>query len=172
MARHVSDIAFTPAVKAQQDRLGSRAAYTRMEGRGGWSDQITPELAHFVGERDSFYLGTASADGQPYIQHRGGPKGFLAVLNDRRTPCGCSQRLARRFSDHMELRGCVDSVRGLLARIHGLHVAPWSWKDLRRLKSGHVEGVGVSYGHRQKCKSLPQNKKSGSRRREKKPIER
>ncbi len=87
MARHVSDIAFTPAVKAQQDRLGSRAAYARMEGRGGWSDQITPELAHFIGERDSFYLGTASADGQPYIQHRGGPKGFLAVLNDHTLAC-------------------------------------------------------------------------------------
>ncbi len=87
MARHVSDIAFTPAVKAQQDRLGSRAAYARMEGRGGWSDQITRELAHFIGERDSFYLGTASADGQPYIQHRGGPKGFLAVLNDHTLAC-------------------------------------------------------------------------------------
>ena len=81
MARHVSDIAFTPAVKAQQDRLGSRVAYARMDQRGGRSDQITPELAHFMSERDSFYLGTASADGQPYIQHRGDPKGFLKVLD-------------------------------------------------------------------------------------------
>ena len=87
MARHVSDIAFTPAVKAQQDRLGSRAAYARMEGRGGWSDRITPELARFIGERDSFYLGTAGADGQPYIQHRGGPKGFLTVLDDHTLAC-------------------------------------------------------------------------------------
>ena len=83
MARHVSDIAFTPAVKAQQERLGSRRAYARMEGRGGWSDRITPELAQFVSQRDSFYLGTASADGQPYIQHRGGPAGFLKVLDER-----------------------------------------------------------------------------------------
>lgn len=83
MTQHVSDIAFTPAVKAQQVRLGSRDAYARMEGRGGWSDRITEELAGFIGARDSFYLGTASADGQPYIQHRGGPRGFLKVLDDR-----------------------------------------------------------------------------------------
>jgi predicted pyridoxine 5'-phosphate oxidase superfamily flavin-nucleotide-binding protein len=77
-----SDVAFSPAVKAVQMRRGSRAGYARMEERGGWSDRITPELA-FIAARDSFYLGTASADGQPYIQHRGGPKGFLRVLDDR-----------------------------------------------------------------------------------------
>ena len=82
MARHVSDIAFTPSVKSQQDRLGSRNTYTRMEERGGWSNRITPKLVRFIGERDSFYLGTANADGQPYIQHRGGPKGFLKVVDD------------------------------------------------------------------------------------------
>ncbi len=54
-----------------------------MEKRGGWSDQITPELAAFIGQRDSLYLGTASAEGQPYIQHRGGPKGFLKVLDNK-----------------------------------------------------------------------------------------
>lgn len=78
-----SDVAFSPAVKAVQMRRGSRAGYARMEERGGWSDRITPELAAFIAARDSFYLGTASADGQPYIQHRGGPKGFLRVLDDR-----------------------------------------------------------------------------------------
>lgn len=83
VTQHVSDIGFTPAVKAQQARLGSRSAYMRMEDRGGWSDRITPELISFVGDRDSFYFGTASAEGQPYIQHRGGPKGFLKVLDDR-----------------------------------------------------------------------------------------
>jgi predicted pyridoxine 5'-phosphate oxidase superfamily flavin-nucleotide-binding protein len=82
-APQVSDIAFTPAVKAQQVRQGSRAAYERMESRGGWSDVITPDLAQFISERDSFYLGTASADGQPYIQHRGGPKGLLKVIGER-----------------------------------------------------------------------------------------
>ena len=77
-----TDIAFTPAVKAIQDRKGSRGSYARMQERGGLADKITPDLAAFVAERDSFYLGTSSADGQPYIQHRGGPKGFLKVLDD------------------------------------------------------------------------------------------
>ncbi len=83
MARSVSDIAFTPSVKAVQERLGSRKTYTRIEQRGGWQEVITADLAEFIRERDSLYLGTASADGRPYIQHRGGPKGFLKVLDDR-----------------------------------------------------------------------------------------
>ena len=81
-SRPVSDIAFTPAVKAQQEKNGSRSAYARMEQRGGWQSQVTSELAAFLAERDSFYMATASADGQPYIQHRGGPKGFLRVLDE------------------------------------------------------------------------------------------
>lgn len=77
----ISDVAFTPAVKAEQLRRGSRQSYARMEEKGGWRDQVTDDLAAFIAERDSFYLGTASADGQPYIQHRGGPKGFLKVID-------------------------------------------------------------------------------------------
>ena len=76
-------IAFTPAVQAQQDRLGSRDSYARWEETRGFQQEISPELARFVAERDSFYLGTASADGQPYIQHRGGPPGFLKVIGAR-----------------------------------------------------------------------------------------
>jgi predicted pyridoxine 5'-phosphate oxidase superfamily flavin-nucleotide-binding protein len=79
----VSDIAFTPSVKAIQERLGSRRGYTSMEERGGWADRITDDLAEFIAERDSFYLATATAEGQPYIQHRGGPPGFLRVLDDK-----------------------------------------------------------------------------------------
>ena len=78
----ISDIAFTLSVKAVQERMGSRQNYARIEEGDGWSDTITPELADFLGERDSFYLATASATGRPYIQHRGGPKGFLHVLDD------------------------------------------------------------------------------------------
>ncbi len=81
--RHVSDVAFTPAVKAVQERLGSRAGYVRMEQKGGWQDRVSDDLAAFIAERDSLYLATASAEGQPYIQHRGGPKGFLKVLDER-----------------------------------------------------------------------------------------
>ncbi len=82
----ISSIAYTPAVKSAQERLGSRRVYAKMEARGEerpWQDLVTPELAEFVAQRDSLYLGTASADGQPYVQHRGGPKGFIKVLDDR-----------------------------------------------------------------------------------------
>ncbi len=78
-----SDIAFTPAVKAVQTRRGSRESYARMEAKGGFRTAITADLAAFLGEARSFYLATASAEGQPYIQHRGGPPGFLRVLDER-----------------------------------------------------------------------------------------
>jgi predicted pyridoxine 5'-phosphate oxidase superfamily flavin-nucleotide-binding protein len=84
MQQPTSDIAFTPSVKSIQERLGSRAAYSKMEQRGGWADQVTDDLAAFIAERDSFYLATANAEGQPYIQHRGGAKGFLKVLDAKR----------------------------------------------------------------------------------------
>ncbi|MFO1311231.1 MAG: pyridoxamine 5'-phosphate oxidase family protein [Burkholderiales bacterium] len=74
---------FTPAVREAQARRGSRRAYERFEERGGFRGEITPELAAFIAERDSFFLATASADGQPYIQHRGGPPGFLRVQDER-----------------------------------------------------------------------------------------
>jgi predicted pyridoxine 5'-phosphate oxidase superfamily flavin-nucleotide-binding protein len=83
MTELVSDIAFTPAVKAWQARLGSRAGYAHMAEKRDWSDSVTPDLAAFLAERDSFYLATASAEGRPYIQHRGGPAGFLKVLDDK-----------------------------------------------------------------------------------------
>jgi predicted pyridoxine 5'-phosphate oxidase superfamily flavin-nucleotide-binding protein len=78
-----SDIAFTPAVKAVQARKGSRSAYARMEGGRGWNTTITPELAAFIAAQTSVFLGTANAAGQPYIQHRGGPPGFLRVRDER-----------------------------------------------------------------------------------------
>jgi uncharacterized protein len=79
-----SDVAFTPAVKAIQTRKGSRDAYAHVEQRGGWRTEIDEDLAAYLAETNSLYFATASADGQPYIQHRGGPRGFVKVL-DRNT---------------------------------------------------------------------------------------
>jgi predicted pyridoxine 5'-phosphate oxidase superfamily flavin-nucleotide-binding protein len=76
-----SDVGFTPAVKAIQSRKGSREAYARVEERGGWRTTIDDDLAAFIGEQTSFFLATASAEGQPYIQHRGGPAGFIRILD-------------------------------------------------------------------------------------------
>ncbi len=81
--KRISDVAFSPAVKAWQEKKGSRAGYARMEEKGGWRDTVDAGLAAFIAERNSFYLATASADGQPYIQHRGGKRGFLKVLNEK-----------------------------------------------------------------------------------------
>ena len=78
-----SDIAFTPTVKALQAERGSRRAYARLEEKGGWATTITDELAEFLAEADSVYLASANGEGQPYIQHRGGPPGFLRVLDER-----------------------------------------------------------------------------------------
>jgi predicted pyridoxine 5'-phosphate oxidase superfamily flavin-nucleotide-binding protein len=79
--KHPSELAFTPKVKSIQERLGSRGSYARVAEQTGWETEVTPELARFAANRDSFFLGTANAEGQPYIQHRGGPAGFLKVLD-------------------------------------------------------------------------------------------
>jgi predicted pyridoxine 5'-phosphate oxidase superfamily flavin-nucleotide-binding protein len=76
-----SDVAFTSAVKAIQTRKGSREAYAAQEARGGWRTEIDQDLAARLADTNSFYLATATADGQPYIQHRGGPKGFVNILD-------------------------------------------------------------------------------------------
>jgi predicted pyridoxine 5'-phosphate oxidase superfamily flavin-nucleotide-binding protein len=76
-----SDVAFTPAVKAIQARKGSRDRYAQMEEGGGWRTEIDENLTAFLAGQDSMFLATASANGQPYIQHRGGPKGFIRILD-------------------------------------------------------------------------------------------
>ena len=80
MKNPTSDVAFTPSVKAIQTRLGSRRGYEKLERMGGFAVEVTDDLAGFIADRTSFYLATATADGQPYIQHRGGPAGFLKVV--------------------------------------------------------------------------------------------
>ena len=77
-----SHYAFTPTVKAIQARKGSRDAYQQREQRP-WNATVTPDLAAFIAAQTSFFMATATADGQPYIQHRGGPAGFLHVLDDK-----------------------------------------------------------------------------------------
>src|SRR5262245_15454973 len=80
---HFSKIAFTPAVKAAQELMGSRKAYARLEHSDNDSpDELGEEEASFLAERDSFYMASVGASGWPYIQHRGGPKGFVQVLDE------------------------------------------------------------------------------------------
>lgn len=80
MSTPSSDIAFTPRIKTIQAERGSRANYARMEERGGFRTELTEDLAQFLGRVDTAFLATTNAAGQPYAQHRGGPKGFIKIL--------------------------------------------------------------------------------------------
>ncbi|MDB4946354.1 MAG: Flavodoxin reductase [Labilithrix sp.] len=82
MRTPASDVAFTPSVKAAQKARGSRDLYRRLEEGDGWETIVTDDLAAFIAQRNSLYIATASKDGQPYIQHRGGPRGFLRVVDE------------------------------------------------------------------------------------------
>lgn len=79
-----SDLAFSASVKAVQAARGSREMFVEKDAAGGWRTEISDDLAGFIGEVTTCYLATVSADGQPYVQHRGGPAGFLRVI-DRQT---------------------------------------------------------------------------------------
>ena len=81
--KYTSDIAFTPSVKAIQEKFSSRHSYAQMEQFGGWQSEVTEQLTQFLSNQDSFYLSTSNSNGQPYIQHRGGPKGFLKVRDTK-----------------------------------------------------------------------------------------
>jgi predicted pyridoxine 5'-phosphate oxidase superfamily flavin-nucleotide-binding protein len=83
MRQYPSDIAFTTAVKAIQTEKGSRSSYSKMEERGGWQTTVTSDLEAFLSELDMFYLGTSNAEGQPYIQYRGGSPGFLKIVDEK-----------------------------------------------------------------------------------------
>ncbi len=83
MTSPASDIAFTPAVKAVQTGRGSRGVYAKREAGGGFQTEITPDLVEFLSAVDTAYLATANAEGQPYAQHRGGPRGFIRVVGQR-----------------------------------------------------------------------------------------
>jgi predicted pyridoxine 5'-phosphate oxidase superfamily flavin-nucleotide-binding protein len=83
MSRAYYDIAFTPAVRATQSRMGSRATYARMEQSEDRHAALRADEAEFIRERDGFYQASVSESGWPYVQYRGGPAGFLKVLDDK-----------------------------------------------------------------------------------------
>ena len=117
-----SDVAFTPAVKAIQTRKGSREGYAHVEERGGWRTEIDENLAGFLAETNSFFLATASADGQPYIQHRGGPKGFVKIL-DKNTIA---------FADYSGNRQYI--TQGNLSENPKAHIFVMDYAHRRRVK--------------------------------------
>ena len=117
-----SDVAFTPAVKAIQTRKGSRGGYASQEARGGWRTEIDEDLADRLANTNSFYLATATADGQPYIQHRGGPKGFVKIL-DKNTIA---------FADYSGNRQYI--TQGNLSENPKAHIFVMDYAHRRRVK--------------------------------------
>src|SRR3984885_11975757 len=117
-----SDVAFTPAVKAIQTKKGSREGFAQVERNGGWRTEIDPKLAAFLADTNSFYLATATADGQPYIQHRGGPKGFVKVL-DKHTIA---------FADYAGNRQYL--TQGNLSENNKAHIFIMDYAHRRRVK--------------------------------------
>lgn len=83
MPRKFGEIAFTPEVEVAQEQRGSRETYARYIANGPANDTVTPKLAEFIAHLDGFYLGTMSSNGYPYIQFRGGPPGFLRVIDEK-----------------------------------------------------------------------------------------
>jgi predicted pyridoxine 5'-phosphate oxidase superfamily flavin-nucleotide-binding protein len=84
MGRNFGSLVFTPVVKALQEKYGSRRQYAQMERAGVSPDRLGPDESAFIAERDSFYMATIGSTGWPYVQHRGGPKGFLKVIDGTR----------------------------------------------------------------------------------------
>lgn len=83
MSHNFGSLVFTSTVKALQERHGSRRQYEKMEKCGDSQDRLGPQEIAFIADRDSFYMATTGSTGWPYVQHRGGPKGFLKVVDDR-----------------------------------------------------------------------------------------
>jgi len=117
-----TDVAFTPTVKAIQSRKGSRHAYEGVEAAGGWRARITPRLAAFVATQTSAFLATANGEGQPYVQHRGGPPGFLRVLDEKTIA----------FADYVGNRQYI--TQGNLAENSKAHLLLVDHRDGRRIK--------------------------------------
>jgi predicted pyridoxine 5'-phosphate oxidase superfamily flavin-nucleotide-binding protein len=122
MSRAFARIAFTDSVKAAQRRNGARANGERLENHPAVRDALTPELMRYIEERDSFFMATSSRGGWPYVQHRGGPPGFLSVIDER--------TLA--FADFAGNRQYL-SV-GNLAENDRVHLFLMDWAHARRLK--------------------------------------
>ena len=117
-----SDVAFTPAVKEIQARKGSRQAYAHVEQNGGWRTEVDDNLATFLNDANSLYLATASADGQPYIQHRGGPKGFVKILD----------KTTLAFADYSGNRQYI--TQGNLSENPKAHIFVMDYDHRRRVK--------------------------------------
>ena len=142
-------LVFTPVVKALQERYGSRKQYERMERASSSPQRFGPMETEFLAERDSFYWATTGATGWPYVQHRGGPKGFLKVIDDRTLALadfrGNKQYIStgNLLSDDRVAMIMVDypqqtrlKILGHVAVFEGEPARPW----IERVRTGRLQG--------------------------------
>ncbi len=118
------DVMFSASVRAEQERHGSREAYARRAANGGFATDLSDDAIAFIRARNSAYLATASADGQPYVQHRGGPPGFIAVL-DRRTVAFAEYRGNRQFISSGNLAENARAFLFLMDYANGRRLKLW-----------------------------------------------
>jgi len=140
-----SDVAFTPTVKAVQSRRGSRGGYAQREEKGAWATTITDDLKDFIEAQTSVFLATANGEGQPYIQHRGGPAGFLKVIDDK--TIGFVDFAGNR--QYITLGNLADNAKAYLFLIdyaHRRRIKIWGHRPRRRRRPrarGEVDAGGL-----------------------------
>ena len=122
MTEYTSDVGFTPAVKEIQSRKGSRSGYEEMEKKGGWRTRVDDVLSGFLAGQRSVFLASVSSEGAPYIQHRGGPPGFVKVIDDKTLG----------FVDYRGNRQYI--TQGNLAGNNKVHLFLMDYMNRRRIK--------------------------------------
>jgi uncharacterized protein len=143
MREYVSDIAFTDKVKEIQKQKGSRDIYAHMEQRGSWEESVTDYLAGFIAERDSFYMATVSSEGQPYIQHRGGPKGFIKVI-DKHTLGFADFRGNRQYISYGNLEENNKVCLFLMDYPNRTRIKLWGTSEVNETDETLIERLSVS----------------------------
>jgi predicted pyridoxine 5'-phosphate oxidase superfamily flavin-nucleotide-binding protein len=133
MSHRFADLAFTPTVQSLQERYGSRAQYERMQAHGGPNDVLTGREVDFLAQSDSFYIATVSETGWPYVQHRGGPRGFLKVLSA--TQLGFAD-----FRGNLQYVSAGNAVRNDRAAI----IVMDYMRRLRLKVLGHLRFIGIA----------------------------
>jgi predicted pyridoxine 5'-phosphate oxidase superfamily flavin-nucleotide-binding protein len=118
------DVMFSASVRAEQERHGSREAYAGRAANGGFATDLSDDAVAFIRTRNSAYLATASADGQPYVQHRGGPPGFVAVL-DRRSVAFAEYPGNRQFISNGNLAENARAFLFLMDYANGRRLKLW-----------------------------------------------
>lgn len=143
MREYTSDVAFTDTVKRIQQKKGSRSSYANMEQNGSWEYTVTPFLRDFITARDSFYMASVNSDGYPYIQHRGGAKGFLKVI-DQQTLGFADFRGNRQYISYGNLKDNNKVSLFLMDYPNKIRIKVWGTAEVREGDQKLIEKLSLS----------------------------